>query len=354
MEFTQIEIEELKQKLRQGQKLDDLADLVNHVINLQNLKSGTQYKPISGKKLKYYYANINKKYINFEIPKKTGGTRPIAAPDKFLKKVQRRINLVLSLIFQPKQAAHGFVENRSIVTNAKIHVQKKHVLNIDLKEFFPSIHYGRLKAVLQLKPFESNPEFAHLISNICCLKGILPQGAPTSPIFTNIVCQRLDSKLVKLAQDYHCFFTRYADDITFSSDKNKFKEEFLSKLDALIKSEGFSINEKKTRIQKKVNRQEVTGIIVNQKLNLSRDYIKNVRAILNNWEKYGYEKASAKFGQYYPQEKGFVRNKSIPRMENVIMGKILFLGMVRGKNDPIYLKYHHQLHKLTTQMNQHE
>lgn len=365
MEYSQIE--NFKLKLMQGQSLDDLADLVNYVIDVQNQKERTNYKKISTKRLKHYYANINKKYINFEIPKKTGGKRTITAPDKFLKAIQRRINLLLTLFFEPKPAAHGFLENRSIVTNAKIHVGKKYVLNIDLKDFFPSIHFGRIKAVLQLPVFgiKANqfkqgdsisfelltkfglkPEFAQIIANFCCFESKLPQGAPTSPIVTNIVSQRLDYKLVKLAKEYHCFYTRYADDITFSCDKNRFKEEFMIKLDEIIKSEGFVMNDKKTRTQKKAVRQEVTGITVNEKLNLQRTYVKKVRAALSNWEKYGYEKANAKFASYYPQEKGFLRNKTIPPMEAVLSGKIMFLGMVRGQEDTLYLKYKNKLSEL--------
>jgi RNA-directed DNA polymerase len=367
MEYSQIEIENFKLKLMQGQSLDDLADLVNYVIEVQNQKEGTNYKLISSNRLKHYYANINKKYIHFEIPKKTGGKRTITAPDKFLKKIQRRINLLLTLFFEPKSAAHGFLEDRSIVTNAKIHVGKKYVLNIDLKDFFPSIHFGRIKAVLQLQIFAQKgilfkedstiniealfkfglkPEFAQIVANFCCFESKLPQGAPTSPIITNIVSQRLDYKLVKLAKEYHCFYTRYADDITFSCDKNRFKEEFKTKLDEIIKSEGFMINEKKTRTQKKAVRQEVTGITVNEKLNLQRSYVKKVRAALSNWEKLGYEKANAKFASYYPQEKGFLRNKTIPPMESVLDGKIMFLGMVRGKEDTLYLNYKKQLNEL--------
>lgn len=365
MEYSQIEIQELKLKMKQGQSLDDLADLVNYVINLQNIKEQTKYKPITSKRLKHYYANINKKYINFDIPKKTGGVRTITAPDKFLKKIQRRINLLMCLFFEAKSAAHGFVEERSIVSNAKIHVGKKHILNVDLKDFFPSIHFGRIKAVLQIpifgiklknvsdvsslvdiERFGLKPEFAQIISNFCCFEGRLPQGAPTSPIVTNIVSQKLDSKLVKLAKEYHCFYTRYADDITFSCDKNRFKEEFMTKLTDIIKSEGFVINEKKTRIQKKAVRQEVTGIIVNEKLNLQRSYLRKVRAALSNWEKHGYEKANAKFATYYPQEKGFMRNRTIPPIESVLSGKVLFLGMVRGKEDVIFLKYQKKLKEL--------
>lgn len=366
MQYSLIEINNFKRKLQQGKSLDDLADLVNYVIEVQNKKEGTKYKHVSAERLKHYYANINNKYVNFEIPKKTGGKRTITAPDKFLKKIQRRINLLLTLFFEPKSAAHGFLEGKSIVSNAQIHVGKKYVLNVDLKDFFPSIHFGRIKAVLQLSifgvraeclPSDANkleallkfglkPEFAQIISNFCCYESKLPQGAPSSPIITNIVSQRLDYKLVKLAKEYHCFYTRYADDITFSCDKNRFKEAFLNKLDEVIKSEGFLINEKKTRIQKKAVRQEVTGITVNEKLNLPRAYVRKVRAALHNWEKQGYDKANAKFASLYPQEKGFLRNKTIPPMESVLSGKILFLGMVRGKEDTMYLKYTNKLEEL--------
>jgi RNA-directed DNA polymerase len=366
MQYSQIEIDNFKQKLQQGQTLDDLVDLVNYVIDVQNKNEGTNYKLISAKRLKHYYANINKKYVSFEIPKKTGGKRTITAPDKFLKKVLRRINLLLTLFFEPKSAAHGFLENRSIVTNAEVHVGKKYVLNVDLKDFFPSIHFGRIKAVLQLPifgvraehlptdgsmsealfKFGLKPEFAQVISNFCCYESKLPQGAPTSPMITNIVSQRLDYKLVKLAKEYHCFYTRYADDITFSCDKNRFNEEFFNKLEDTINAEGFLINEKKSRVQKKAVRQEVTGITVNEKLNLPRSYVRKVRAALHNWERQGYDRANAKFALLYPQEKGFLRNKTIPPMDSVLSGKILFLGMVRGKEDTLYLKYKSKLEEL--------
>jgi retron-type reverse transcriptase len=460
MQYSQIETDNLKKKLQQGQTLDDLADLVNYVIEVQNQKEGTSYKPISAKQLKHYYANINNKYVNFEIPKKTGGKRTITAPDKFLKKIQRRINLLLTLFFEPKPSAHGFIENRSIITNARLHVGKKYVLNIDLKDFFPSIHFGRINAVLQLpilktnrdksyffdfgenkylklykelkekyeddviwetfknagisesflyegttflristlngipeiieksnditenevaffsnliekkdidfflalknlkhngikltitdieKPFGLKPEFSKIISNFCCYESKLPQGAPTSPIITNIVSQRLDYKIVKLAKEYQCFYTRYADDITFSFYEYGLNLEFLSKLEEIINSEGFLINQKKSRVQKKSIRQEVTGITVNEKLNLPRSYVRKVRAALHNWEKQGYERANAKFATLYPQEKGFLRNKTIPPMESVLSGKILFLGMVRGKEDTMYLKYKNKLEEL--------
>lgn len=346
MDLEQKEILEILSMLQNGKTIDDLVEILNLVVKFQNKTDKTDYKLFPNKKTKFYYANINKRYINFEIPKKTGGKRKITSPDNYLKKIQRRIDLILRLFFKPKPAAHGFLTNRSIVTNAKIHVGKKYLLNIDLKDFFPSVNFGRIRAVLQLHPFNLKPEFAHLVANFCCYESSLPQGAPTSPIITNIVSQKLDWKLVKLAKENYCYFTRYADDITFSCDKPKFTPEFMQKLEEIVVSEGFLMNKKKTRIQKRAVKQEVTGITVNEKLNLQQDYIRNVRAMLHNWEKHGYEYANTKFAKYYPKEKGFLRNKMIPPLESVVTGKIMFLGMVRGKEDHIYLKYNFQLKQL--------
>lgn len=346
MEFNQTEIQEIKSRLRQGENIDHLVELLNYIINLQNEKQKTKYKLIEPKQAKFIYANINKSYHSFEIPKKTGGSRNISAPSKSLRKIQRRINLILSLLFTPKEAAHGFVNKRSIVTNATIHVGKKFILNVDLKDFFPTVHFGRVKGVLQTHPFSLSQPLAHIVANFCCYQSKLPQGSPASPIITNIVCQVLDAKLVKLAQATHSYFTRYADDITFSCDKNRFNDEFKLVLDKIVQSEGFTINEKKSRIQNKTVRQEVTGVIVNKKLNLTRDYIKKIRAILHNWEKYGYTEAERKFAKFYPKEKAYVRNQRIPSMQEVVHGKIVFLGMVRGKEDSMYLKYLKQFDEL--------
>lgn len=339
MEITSDQKSDILNKVQSARSLEDLVSLLNVIIAIQSESGKSNYKSIPEKKLKFYYAHLNERYLSFEIPKKTGGNRSIDAPDKFLKKIQRRIDLLIRLFHTPKPPSHGFETKRSIVSNAQVHVGKKYVLNVDLKDFFPSIHFGRVRAILQLAPLRMTPEFAHIIANICCYKGILPQGAPTSPILTNLVSQRLDYKLVGLARETHCFYTRYADDITFSSDKPRFDEAFIEKLKDLISSEGFTINDKKTRVQKKSIRQEVTGVIVNEKLNVPRKYIRNVRAMLHNWEKLGYERAVELFQKSYPKEKGFLKNKTIPAFENVLSGKIMFLGMVRGENDPYSRKF---------------
>lgn len=334
-QLTPVDRELIIEALKSGNSFEGLANLVNLIIKIQNEKLGTNYKLVSGKRIAYYVFHRDDMYYSFEIPKKTGGVRKINAPDQFLKKVLRRVDLALEILYEPKVQTHGFVNNRSIVSNAKPHVGKKYVYNVDLKDFFPSISYHRIKAVLKIPPYELRPFFAHLISHLSCYGGVLPQGAPTSPLITNIISRRLDDKLMQLAEEYNCTHTRYADDITFSSDQNCFNQDFLFSLYEVVASEGFVLNDKKTRLQKYFQRQEVTGLVVNEKLNVNRKFIKEIRAMLYNWEKYGLEHCQELLISKYLG----IKNSSSAKLatyEKVLLGKIHFLGMVRGKEDEYY------------------
>ena len=173
---------------------------------------------------------------------------------------------------------------------------------------------------------------------------ILPQGAPTSPTLTNILCYALDKKLRGLAKRFGATYSRYADDITFSSNKSIFKKEaFLSELQRIITSQGLTINEKKTRLQEKEYRQEVTGLIVNEKVNTYRRYVKQLRMWLYYIETYGYKKAEELFKKDYVKEKG---ERSWVHMENVLEGKLLYLKMVKGEQDPTYQKLQQRFDKV--------
>jgi hypothetical protein len=170
-------------------------------------------------------------------------------------------------------------------------------------------------------------------------RNVLPQGAPTSPVITNIVCQRLDHLLTGVAKRFGLKYSRYADDITFSSMHNVYQAEsdFLKELHRLIAEQGFHIKESKTRLQKDGYRKEVTGLLVNDKVNVQQRYIKQLRMWLYYWESYGYEKASGFFIQQYFFDKGHVKNGK-PDMANVIAGKLDFLKMVKGGDNELYLK----------------
>ena len=352
-----------KAKFSEIQTIDELAELLNLVYSFlyPTAKLGRKAKNINfeAKTLNYLAFGKEKRYNEFQVPKKKAGEfRTISSPIYTLKTIQRCLNAIFNCIFTPHKTAHGFVVDKSIKTNAERHVGKNYVYNIDLEGFFPNTNNKRIKTVLGLSPFnlidQHNTLFtkkaetnrtgrgylAFLITNLCCENGVLPQGAPTSPTLTNLVCQRLDRKLYKLSKQNSATYTRYADDITFSSNKAIFTEKFKAEINKIIVEEGYSQNPAKERLQNTAVRQEVTGVIVNQKLNVTREYLRELDLRLKIWSKYGYSDAQSKFEAQYKNEKGFLRNKGIiPPMENVLWGKIQFLGMVRGQNDVVYLRF---------------
>lgn len=295
-----------------------------------------------------YKISDEKKYQVFEIPKKTGGYRTITAPTYALKLIQRRLSDVLQNTYKPKPVVFGFVEGRDIVKNARAHKRKNWVLNIDLEGFFPSINFGRVRGMFMSKPYNLPDSVATVIAQICCFKNELPQGAPTSPIISNMICAKMDSELQDLAWKTRCFYTRYADDITFSTTLRELPSQIATvnsifdvkignNLEDIIISNGFKVNPKKTRAFSTKQRQEVTGLTVNKFPNVRRKYIKQIRAMLYAWEKYGLEKAESVHSQLYSKNRN-PKNGS-PSFTKVVKGKIEFLGMVKGKENNVYLKF---------------
>jgi len=323
---------------------EDLLDVLNHAKKLL-YPNAKKIEYFDLKKL-CYYSNFNIRknaYKQFDIRKKNGGIRTILAPVKSLKIIQKCLNLIFNTLFRPSKQATGFVLERSVVTNAKFHVGKQYVYNIDLKDFFPSIQIHRVKAVLKISPFNLSDEIAFMIANLCCHNGVLPQGAPTSPTLSNIICQNLDKQLHKLAKQTKANYSRYADDITFSSDINSFKPngKFNKSLKKIIKQQNFTINTEKTRLQNTAFRQEVTGLIVNEQVNVTRRYLRQIRAMLNNWQKLGLEQATTTFLQNYAKDKKHIKKDNL-NFINVLSSKLEYLKMVRGYTDKIYLKYFEQ------------
>lgn len=248
------------------------------------------------KRLTYilYIKGPDNYYSSFEIPKKNKEPRLINAPNGELKELQRKLSHSLwdfekQLVKNKKiitKVSHGFEKEKSIITNAKVHVNKNYVLNLDLEDFFESFHFGRVRGYFEKnRNFKLPIEVATIIAQLACYKGRLPQGAPSSPIITNLICNILDMNLVKKSRKFKLDYTRYADDLTFSTNDKCFLEN-KSKIYNEIKNEierfGLSINDKKTRLIYKDSRQEVTGLIVNEKVNINRDYYKKTRAMANN------------------------------------------------------------------------
>ena len=186
--------------------LKDKEDLLNLLNAAAKVCFGDDARPYTAKQLNYnaYSSNNQKRYVTFQIPKKKPGEfRTIDAPNPTLKTIQQCLNHVFQLLYTPNKAAVGFTRGRSVVSGATVHLRQKYVYNIDLKDFFPSITSGRLFKRLQSKPFGLTADVASLVTDLCCDKRVLPQGAPTSPTITNFICERLDRKLLKLATAYN-------------------------------------------------------------------------------------------------------------------------------------------------------
>lgn len=238
-------------------------------------------------------------YSTFDIPKKDGSLRSISAPQKELKFIQNKLARKLwdyQLVLFEKgrkrsNVSHAFEEEKSIISNARIHRNKQIIIGFDLKDFFDSFHFGRIVGFFQKnRDYELPREVAITIAQLTCYKGHLPQGAPSSPIITNLICNILDRHLLKIAKDYKMDYTRYADDLTFSTNSKKFlekKDDFIAAIRDEIESSGFQLNDSKTRIVYKDSRQRVTGLVVNRKLSVPIEFYKNTRAMAMSLYKTG-------------------------------------------------------------------
>jgi retron-type reverse transcriptase len=236
-------------------------------------------------------------YVEFEVPKALGGTRRIAAPRKPLRDAERKILDEILARVPVHASAHGFVPARSTVTNAKEHVGRALVLKLDLVDFFPSIHYRRVVGLFESLGY---PEaVAQMLAGVVTYRprlpdgrmvwpGVLPQGAPTSPAITNLVCRRLDARLAALAKKAGGTYTRYADDLTFSFPKEPDKiGRLLWFIDQICTQEGFTENTKKRKVYRRSCQQRVTGIVVNERPAVPRRERRRFRAILANVKKNG-------------------------------------------------------------------
>ena len=244
-------------------------------------------------------------YQRFTIAKKSGGTRTISAPMPRLKAAQHWVlaNILSGLPLH--DAAHGFRAGRSIVTNAKPHVGSDVVVNMDLENFFPTVGYRRVKglfaklgyseetatvlALICTEPEINRIELDDEIYHVAVSDRFLPQGAPTSPAITNLLCRRFDARMSGVCKKLGFVYTRYADDLSFSAsgDSAKLVGKLLSQVEWLVPEEGFKIHPGKTRIFRSGRRQEVTGLVVNESLAVPRHRLREFRTLLFQVDKDG-------------------------------------------------------------------
>lgn len=295
-------------KLHQLQKATSLHDLAA-ILN---------YTPSA---LSYLVYKRPGKYTQFSIPKSNGSPRLISAPCDELKALQKQVKILLDECLatiekvgaERGSISHGFKGGHSIVTNAEVHKKRRFVFNVDLQGFFDSIHGGRVRGFLiSNKDFKLHPKVATVLAQIMCHDDKLPQGSPTSPVASNLIGHLLDLRLVQLSKKNGCSYSRYADDLTFSTNKKIFPAEIASSdngsnpwvagpaLAKIIKKSGFKLNHDKTRMQYRTNRQSVTGLTVNQITNTPVEVRRTVRAmahcLFNN-------------GFYFVKDKASVSNK---------------------------------------------
>lgn len=247
-----------------------------------------------------YQTPLVLRYTTFDIPKKSGGVRTIKAPNDKLKKLQTHLAHVLTGCLEEIEAgkntssvSYGFRKNGSIAANAKNHKCRRYVLNLDLADFFPTFNFGRVRGFfLKDQSFQLEDEVATAIAQIACDGTALPQGSPCSPIISELIGQVLDIRLLRLAKKHGVRYSRYADDITFSTNQKEFPAALAVRdpanpaiwklgqtLSDKITGSGFQVNRDKTRMHYRGSRQMVTGLVVNEKVNIKSEYYRNARAM---------------------------------------------------------------------------
>jgi RNA-directed DNA polymerase len=270
-------------------------------------------------------------YVYFEVPKRTGGKRMLAAPQPRLAKAQRWVLENVLDKLPTEDPAHGFVKSRSTLSTAKPHVGRGVVVNLDLSDFFPTITFGRVRGVFQRAGY--SPAVSTILALLCtepprtavdfdgkryyAATGprALPQGACTSPALSNQIARKLDRRLLGMAKKHGYAYTRYADDLTFSGDGKSQAEVgmLLARVRHVVGEEGFAVNPKKGRVQRAAGRQTVTGVVVNDRPSLPRDEVRKLRAILHNASKTGLAAQN---------------RENIPHFEAHVRGKLAYLFMI--------------------------
>ncbi|MGR5325816.1 reverse transcriptase domain-containing protein [Vibrio sp. DNB22_17_1] len=315
---------------------------------------------VSKKKLAYfaYIAPNSKKYSTFQISKKNGGHRSISAPTEQLKKIQFSIYEQLEPFYQPRKSVHGYVKDKSIISNAKSHAGQRWLGKVDVKAYFPSISSRRIVGLLKNEPFNMPNKIAATVALLVTVNDELPMGSPCSPIISNLISRRLDAKLAALSRKHKCFYSRYADDIFFSTNRRLFPREIIhfteedasvvgSELEQIFEEEGFVINTDKVSLKDKSQRQIVTGIVVNERINVPREYVRELRAMLYAWEKYGLAKAESHWLNNHANYNRLGDNPPMPpRYSWVVRGKLNHIAAVRGASDELYLKFAKRLAKV--------
>lgn len=316
-------------------KLNDIYELAAE-LGLDALKQIQYYA---------YGRPIPSSYRSFKLTKRKGGLREINAPNSPLAYIQRKIMkaIVEATDHLPSHYVYSFKKNCSAKMGVARHVSKAVIIKFDIKDFFGTIHFGRVRGMFKSFPFHNSDQVATTLAQLCCLDKHLPQGAPTSPIISNIVCRKMDRELAKFAKNYGFAYTRYADDMTFSSHSKSRVRAFVEydeatstykasdQIAAIITGNGFTLNHSKTSIRFKHDKQMVTGILCNEKINVDRKYVRRIRTLLHLWSHYDEGTALEAYNKWKV-------NGSVGNIQAALRGMILYIRHIKGESDPVFLR----------------
>ena len=308
-------------------------------LELVNEPTLLAYLGLGSKELKKIWWYRGRMYQHFPVSKGIGKgkVRSISAPDRRLKILQTKLVRLLNQLYLVRNPVHGFVPERSVKTNAEAHGRRQFVVNLDLQDFFPTITENRVRGVLCAIGVDRR--VAEIVARLCCLNDHLPQGAPTSPVISNMICYRLDTELLRIAKSARAIYTRYADDISFSSyqppaplfdgtlpEVGRFSPELLAPvLREAFQTNGFVVNPDKTHYADRNSRRIITGVKINSGLNVDRRFIRHIRALLHSVETLGLSDAQKKYA-----EKGGKGS-----LMAHIRGKISYVNHLKDPTDPV-------------------
>lgn len=306
-------------------------------LELADEPSLLAYLTMTPAELKKIWWYRHRMYSQFDIAKGAGKVRTITAPDRRLKFVQRKLVRLLVQLYRVRNPVHGFVPARSVKTNAEAHGRRRFVVNLDLRHFFPTITEKRVFGLLRALGVDKR--VSEIVARLTCHMGHLPQGAPTSPVLSNMICYRLDTEMLLAAKAARAIYTRYADDITFSGYQpptplfeggvpsvGRFSPELLAPgLLAVFTDNGFEVHPEKAHYADRNSRRIVTGVKINDGLNVDRRYVRRIRAMLHSIENVGLANADAKY----------TASGGKGGLSAHLRGKIAYIAHLKGQSDPV-------------------
>lgn len=362
-----------------------LSQSAQAFLSLASRADLAQWLGLTDRQLRYllYVLPQEKKYKTFKIAKKNGGVRIIDAPLEGLKAIQRRLMRAFVEIAPPTILAKAYVTGLSTIDHAWLHRRRRNVALVDIADFFPSITFQRVRGALLAAPFLLPPKVATCVAQLCCKDGSLPQGAPTSPVISNLICRSLDGQLIRLAKKHRFSVSRYADDICISTSKSSFSDQIVDKvgrsvipgaeLSSVFSRAGFAINQEKFKLSDTQTRQLVTGLVVNKGVSLPRVWRRQLRVLLHLVNKHGEDRAGevvagwgkrglrgdftsisqvirgkANFAQHVDKRCGRMFSESLfrcyPEQRGLLprpIGGVAFRVMSEGKTDLLHLEAAH-------------